>query len=182
MGIVVRHPEGHLAVLEAGPDDGLWVELLEVESRLQQFHRDFPRGTITIRRCKRSLTPEKSAALTRFALAQKGKRYAAGRLLLQGSAFRPRGMLAPLLAKTHLDRDAWICSELAVAAGTVAGLFDPKVVKANATYPRDLVDNRHFDLSAIWRDPVEWRSGGPRNRARIPIANPGPDQKDSSCK
>jgi hypothetical protein len=56
-----------------------------------------------------------------------------------------------------LKRDAWICSELAVAAGTVAGLFDPKAVRANATSPRDLVDNRRHALGAVWHDAAEWR-------------------------
>jgi hypothetical protein len=166
MGIVVRKPGGSLAILEAGPDDTLWVDLLDLTPRLRQFRRDF-RGTITIRRCKKALTPDQSAALTRFALAQKGKRYAALRLLAQGTAVRARGPLAPMLAKTHLNRDAWICSELAVAAGTVAGLFDRRAVRANATYPRDLVDNRRHDLGAVWEDAVEWRPTGHRGRSAI---------------
>ncbi len=158
MGIVVKKPDGTLAVLEAGPDDSVWVRLLDLAPRLQQFHRDFG-GTVTVRRCKVTLRPKESAALTRFALAQRGKRYAVVRMLLQGTWLRPRGLLAPLLARTYLDRDAWICSELAVAAGTVAGLFDPTKVRANATYPRDLVDDRRHDLSAAWEEPREWRPG-----------------------
>jgi hypothetical protein len=165
MGIVVKKRDGKLAVLEAGPDDRLWVELLDLPGRLGQFHKDFPGGTITIRRCKKTLSPKQSAALTRFALAQKGKRYAALRLLIQGTPFRARGVMAPLLAKTYKDRDAWICSELAVAAGSIAGLFDPAVVKGNATYPRDLVDNRRYKLSAGWHDAAVWQpSRHPRKR------------------
>jgi hypothetical protein len=159
MGIVVKKPGGALAVLEAGPDDTVWVKLLDLAPRLHQFRRDYG-GTVTVRRCKVALGRRESAALTRFALAQRGKRYAVGRLLLQGTWLRPRGLLAPLLARTYLDRDAWICSELAVAAGTVAGLFDPTKVRANATYPRDLVDDRRHDLSAVWEAPVEWRPMG----------------------
>jgi len=159
MGIVVKKPDGTLAVLEAGPDDTVWVKRLDLAPRLRQFQRDFA-GTVMIRRCKVALRPKRSAALTRFALAQRGKRYAVVRMLLQGTWLRPRGLLAPLLARTYLDRDAWICSELAVAAGTVAGLFDPTKVRANATYPRDLVDDRRHDLSAVWEAPREWRPGG----------------------
>ena len=158
MGIVVKKPDGTPAVLEAGPDDTVWVKLLDLTPRLHQFRRDFG-GTVTIRRCKVALRPKQSAALTRFALAQRGKRYAVVRMLLQGTWLRPRGLLAPLLARTYLDRDAWICSELAVAAGSVAGLFDPTKVRANATYPRDLADDRRYDLSAVWEAPVEWRPG-----------------------
>jgi hypothetical protein len=61
-----------------------------------------------------------------------------------------------VLGKTYLDRDAWICSELAVAGGTVVKLFDPKVVRANVTYPRDLVNNERFDLSSNWHDAALW--------------------------
>ena len=157
MGIVVKKADGKLAVLEAGPDDRLWVELLDLPGRLHQFDRDFRGGIITVRRCKKTPSREQSAALTRFALAQKGKRYAAGRLLLQGTPLRARGRMAPLWAKTQLDRDAWICSELAVAAGSVAGLFDPRAVLANATYPRDLVDNKRHRLGSVWHDAARWQ-------------------------
>ncbi len=166
VGIVVKDRDGALVVLEAGPDDTLWVELLDVGPRLRQFDRDY-RGTVTVRRCKRALTREQSAALTKFALAQKGKRYAALRLLQQGTLLRARGPLEPMLAKTHLDRASWICSELTVAAGTVVGLFDPKVVRSNVTYPRDLVDDRKHALGDVWEGPAEWR---PSRRPAGPIA------------
>jgi hypothetical protein len=167
MGIVVRKPAGGLAVLEAGPDDTVWVKLLDLAPRLHQFHRDFA-GTVTVRRCKVALGRRQSAALTHFALAQRGKRYAVGRLLLQGTWLRPRGPLAPLLAHTYLDRNAWICSELAVAAAAVAGLLSPTAVPANATYPRDLVNDRRYDLSAVWEAPLEWRP----TKARAGLARP----------
>src|SRR5947209_274450 len=47
MGIVVRKPDGSPAVLEAGPDDTLWVKLQDAAPRLHQFDRDY-RGTVTI--------------------------------------------------------------------------------------------------------------------------------------
>ena len=71
MGIVVKRADGRLAVLEAGPDDTLRVELLDAIPRLHQFRRDFP-GTVTVRRCKTTLAPRQSAALTTFAAAQAG--------------------------------------------------------------------------------------------------------------
>jgi hypothetical protein len=156
VGIVVKKADGRLSVLEAGPDDTVWVALIDLGPRLRQFHQQF-HGTITIRRCKQALTREQSLALSRFAILQDGKRYAVLRLLLQGTWLRPRGLLAPLLARTYLDRDSWICSELVVAASAVAGLLDPRAVCANATFPRDLVDNRRHDLSAVWHDAEEWR-------------------------
>jgi hypothetical protein len=161
MGIVVKRSDGSLAVLEAGPDDTVWVKLLPLFPRLHQFRADF-KGEITIRRCKVHLDREKSAALTKFAEAQEGKRYAVLRLVAQGTWLRARGPLEPWTAATRLDRDAWFCSELAVAAGSVAGLIDGKKVRANATYPRDLVDNRRHDLRATWEEAAEWRpAAGP---------------------
>jgi hypothetical protein len=156
MGMVVKKADGTYAVLEAGPDDTVWVTLQDLSPRLQQFHEDF-QGTITIRRCKKELTREQSRSLTRFAMLQDGKPYAVFRLLLQGTSLRSRGPVREMfLAETHLDRWAWICSELAVAAGTVVELF-PSSVKANVTYPRDLVNNQRHDLSRSWHDPVVWR-------------------------
>jgi hypothetical protein len=156
VGIVVKKEDGTLAALEAGPDDTVWVYILDVDTRLQKFHEDY-HGTITIRRCKQDLTPEKSAALTKFAAAQDGKRYAIMRLLVQGTRFRSRGPIRELfLASTELDRSSWICSELVVAAGTVAGLF-PNTVKANVTYPLDLVNNRRHNLSRTWHDAETWQ-------------------------
>jgi hypothetical protein len=152
MGIVVKGEDGKFQVLEAGPDDKLKVYLLELNSRLKDF-----KGTITIRRCKVKLTEEKSAALTKFAKEQDGKPYAVIRLLLQGTSLRSRGPVREMfLAGTYLDRWSWICSELAVAAGTVVGLFDPAVVRANVTYPRDIVDNQRFNLSKNWHDGETW--------------------------
>jgi hypothetical protein len=153
MGIAVKGQDGKFAVLEAGPDDKLKVYLLELNSRLKDF-----KGTITIRRCKMELSEEKSAALTKFAKEQEGKPYAVIRLLLQGTSFRSRGPVREMfLAGTYLDRWSWICSELAVAAGTVAGLFDPAVVRANVTYPRDIVDNQRFNLRKTWHDGETWQ-------------------------
>jgi hypothetical protein len=156
-GIVVKKADGALAVLEAGPDDTIWVELIDLAPRLQKFQ-----GTVTIRPCKKALSREQSQALTTFAAQQQGKRYAIGRLLLQGTWLRPRGPLAPLLAQTVLDRDAWICSELAIAAASVAGLVDGRRVCANAVFPRDLVDNRTHDLAAAWHDAATLERVAPR--------------------
>ncbi len=162
MGIVVKKADGALAILEAGPDDTIHVALLDLEKRLPQFNNDF-KGTISIRRCKKALTKEQSQELTKFAEAQDGKRYAIGRLLLQGTSLRSRGPVRELIfGKTYLDRDSWICSELAVAAGTVVKLFDPKVVFANVAYPRDLVDNARYDLADNWHDAAVWLADRPK--------------------
>jgi len=154
MGIIVRRRDGSLGVLEAGPNDTVKVDIIEVRKRFKEFE-----GTISIRRCKTMLTKEKSAALTKFAQAQDGKPYAVLRLLLQGTSFRSRGPIRELfLAHTYLDRWSWICSELAVAAGAVAGLIDPRAVPSNVVYPLDVVDDHRYDLSRHFHAAEVWRA------------------------
>jgi hypothetical protein len=152
-GIVFRRPDGSMAVLESGPDDSLNVYILDVEPRLHQF-----KGTIWVRQCKHPLSPEASKNLTDFALAQEGKRYAFWRLILQCSPVRCRaGLRYKHYARTYLDRDAWLCSELVIAAGTVAGLFDPSIHPANAMYPRDFITDHKYPLRHNWEDAAMWR-------------------------
>ena len=163
-GIIVRLPNGQLALLESGPDDcrlvGPYVALLGLEQRLPGF-----KGTLYIRRLRQPLCPEQCANLTAFALSQLGKRYATCRLLLQGTPFRCRNWLTrKWFGRTYRDRVSWLCSELVVAAGTAAGLFDPKRCPANAIYPLDMMEDTTFDLSGTWHKAGVW---GPEP-ARIP--------------
>jgi hypothetical protein len=152
-GIVFALPDGTPGLLESGPDDTLWVRLLDGVPRLQTF-----KGDIWVRKVRRPLTKEQSACLTEFALAQDGKRYALGRLLLQGTPVKCRGHLrCNVFGKTRLDRSAWLCSELVVAAGTAVGLFDPHVHHANAIYPRDIVvDNARYDIGGTFHPAARW--------------------------
>ncbi len=167
-GIVVKLPDGRLALLESAPDDGkllgLYVELLDVLPRLDQFQ-----GTMYVRRLRHPLSPERCAQLTEFALNQQGKRYALWRMLLQGTPFRSRkGLRAKLFAHTYLNRSSWFCSEIVVAAGTVAGLFDPRIHQANRIYPRDLVYDDHYDLSHIWYPAGIWHPDQPPSSTASP--------------
>src|SRR5262245_36355509 len=109
-GVVVKKPDGRLAALEAGPDDTLGIYVLDLYPRLLTF-----KGNLQVRRVKRDLTPEESARLTAFAVRQDGKRYAVGRLLLQGTPFKTRGgPLRESLAHTRFNRWRWLCAEIAV--------------------------------------------------------------------
>ncbi len=160
-GIVVRLPNGRLALLESGPDDGKlvgpYVALLDLESRLRTFD-----GSLWIRRVKQPLCAARCVRLTEFALAQNGKRYATGRLLLQGTPYRCRNVLTrKLFGRTYQDRISWLCSELVVAAGTAAGLFDPKLHPANAMYPLDMMEDKTFDLSGTWYKAAAWSEKPP---------------------
>jgi hypothetical protein len=161
-GIVVRLPDGRMALLEAAPDDGkryyLGVYLMELLPRLYAYGPTHnPAAQIYIRRLRTPLTREQSDRLTDFAIAQEGKRYALLRVMFELTPLRCHGAVGRrLFGKTDLNRRSWICSELAVAGGTVAGFFDPELHPANAMYPVDLLDDRLFDLSGILYPPVIW--------------------------
>jgi hypothetical protein len=154
--IVFARPDGTPAILEVGPHSTFHMFtatcIVDVLPRLSGYP-----GCIMVRRPLCPLTPEQSAELTQFALAQNGKKFATGRLLLQATPFKCRsGLRHALFARTCLDRKRWICSENVVAAATVAGLMDPKVHFANCMYPRDLAYDEHYDLSGTYAVPVLW--------------------------
>jgi hypothetical protein len=140
-------------VLEAGADCHLRVYLLDLSGRLNTFQ-----GRMWIRRLRCPLTAEQSARLTEFALEQEGKRYALWRFMQQITPFRARGMFrAKMFGKTDYHRRRWICSELVAAALACIGLVDPTAMPANIVYPRDLLDNRYYDLSR-WDEAALWSS------------------------
>ncbi|MFO0863866.1 MAG: hypothetical protein U0744_04275 [Gemmataceae bacterium] len=173
--LVFRRPDGMPALVEAGPNDTLVCRVMEIAPRLHAFE-----GTIHVRRCKKTLSVEESEALTKFALAQDGKRYALGRMLLQGTPFRARGPVRRWMwGATLTDRDAYICSELVVAGAAIAGILDPEQHKANAMYPRDLIYDDGYDLSEryeqaqVWlRDPLSHSIDFAKRP--MPSAPPGP--------
>jgi hypothetical protein len=154
--IVVLRPDGTPALLEATFNQhmGCRVCLADPLKRMQSF-----KGAIYVRRLKCPLSPGQSANLTQFALLQEGKRFAFGRMILEGTPFCARGTVRnKCFGKTDLNRSSWMCSELVVAAGTVAGLFDPMVHHANAILPADLLDDRTYDLSGTWMPAAKWSS------------------------
>jgi hypothetical protein len=153
-GIVVKKPDGELAVLEAGPDDTLHVYVLDIIPRLHEF-----KGVIYVRQCKKILTPEESARLTAFAEKQKGKGYAMWRLLAQGGPLKTRGgPLRHYCAHTLTNRWRWLCAEITVTGSAVAGITDPKKVRGSNTYPSHIIDNKIYDLSAVYEDAAHWQA------------------------
>jgi hypothetical protein len=151
-GIVFRQRDGSWAILEAGTNAVWKIFVFDLDERLHGFD-----GTILIRRLRTSLNKEQSNQLTEFCLAQEGKKYALGRLILQGTPLRAQGTWRrELFGRTVLDRDRWICSELVVAAATVAGVLDPQNYPANAMYPRDLCYDERYDLSPHYESAALW--------------------------
>jgi hypothetical protein len=152
--IAIEAADHHTVLLELIGDNvfTMKVELTEVDERLRSYS-----GKIMMRRLRQPLSAEQSAALTDFAVAQKGKGFATFRCFLHLTPFRARvGLRRYLFGHTYLCRDRWICSELVVAAATAAGILDPDTYPANAIYPRDLAYDEFADLSAIYEPPVEW--------------------------
>jgi hypothetical protein len=164
-GIVCARPDGSLAILEAGPFNTLRVRTLDVLPHLRGHEE---RGEkVWVRQRRVPLTPEQSARLTAWALAQDGKRFAVVRLGAQLTPLRSRGPLRTyLVGGPHGERRNYFCSELVMESCVAAGLVDPAGARPAATYPRDLfMDrshnpflNRHLDLSPCWFPPARWAS------------------------
>jgi hypothetical protein len=160
--IVFARPDGSLAVLEAGPNDTLWVRTLDLLPHLKEYA---DAGRVWIRRRKVPLTREQSAALTAFAMKADGKRFALIRLGGQLTVLRSRGPLRTwVLGKPKGDKSTYFCSELVCEACVAAGLFDPKRTRPSATYPRDLFFgdsynpflNRNLEVNDHWYPPARW--------------------------
>jgi hypothetical protein len=160
--IIVALPDGSLGILEAGPNDTLWVGINPMLPHLKDYA---DKGPVWIRRRKTPLTPEQSAALTAFALRQEGKRFALFRLGVQLTPFRSRGPLRTfVMGKPQGDRDGYFCSELVTESCVAAGLLDPETARPAATYPHDLFFdwsmniyiNQHPPLKCDWYPPARW--------------------------
>jgi hypothetical protein len=162
-GIVFARPDGRLAVLEAGPNDTMIVNCLDMLPHLKEYA---DAGKVWIRKRKVPLTPEQSCRLTAFALEQQGKRFALGRLGVQLTLFRTRGPIRTCFCgKPHGgSRHSYFCSELVCEACIAAGLLDPARTRPSATYPHDLFYGRsfnpfidhHLDINACWCPPARW--------------------------
>jgi hypothetical protein len=163
-GIVFQKPDGSLALLEAGPHDTLFVEVLDLAPHLRSYEEE---GRVWVRRRKVPLTCEQSAALTEFAMRQESKRFALIRLGAQLTPFRARGPIRSyFVGKYHGERNNYFCAELLITACAYSGLLDPKMVRPTGTYPRDffldrscnIYNNRHLCLADCWEQPSRWVS------------------------
>jgi hypothetical protein len=160
-GIVIAMPDGGIGLLEAGPQNTLTCQILDIVPELQAYTAH---ERVWIRQRRFPLTPEQSAQLTNFALAVNGKNFALLRMVGQLTPFRSRNPFwTRWVGGPHGDRSAYFCSELVMEACVAAGLLDPCTTRPAATYPRDLFFgqsrnryiNAHLDLSA-WDPPARW--------------------------
>lgn len=160
--VVIARCDGSLATLEAGPNDTLWVNALDLLPHLADYAC---KGPVWIRKRKCPLTPEQSCLLTEFGMRQIGKRFALGRLGGQLTPLRTRGPLRTcFLGKPCGDRRAYFCSELVTESLVAAGAVDRETARPAATYPHDLFFdqsynlyiNQHPPLACDWYPPARW--------------------------
>jgi hypothetical protein len=163
-GIVVQRPDGGLGILEAGPNDTMYVRVLDMLPHLREYEG---RGPVWIRKRRTPLTAEESARLTEWALRQDGKGFALIRLGGQLTLLRSRGPIRTyFVGKPQGDRDSYFCSELVVESAVYTGLIDAKTARPAATYPHELFYdwsfnlylNTHFTLAEGWEPPARWVS------------------------
>jgi hypothetical protein len=161
-GIVFARSDGQMALLEAGPNNSLHCSSHDL---IPQICRYADHERVWIRPRKVPLTAEQSDALTAFACAVEGKRFALIRMLAQITPIRCRGRLkTEYFGGPHgTTRRSYFCSELVAEACVAAGLFDCETTRPAAMYPRELFfghsDNRwineHLDM-AEWEAPARW--------------------------
>jgi hypothetical protein len=167
-GLIVGTPDGGTAVLESAPDDGStvgpYIFLMETLPRFNQYRGMF-HGCIYIRRLRCPLTPEQSETMTEWARCQCGKRYPFYRMLLQGTPCKCRkGIREYFFAKTDTNRRKYMCSELAIAALAHTGVLDPKIIKGNRIYPRDILYDDFYDLSDRYLPAAQWTPEPPKEQ------------------
>jgi len=175
-GIVFARRDGRMALLEAGPHNTFFCRCTDVCSQLPTY-ADHER--VWIRRRRVPLSAEQSAALTAFAEATEGKRYAVGRMFAQITPLKSRGPLrTEYMGGPHGQRSSYFCSELVAEACVAAGLLDCETTRPAAMYPRDLFFghsrnpyiDKHLDMSE-WDAPARCTLGPglePQNIRRFP--------------
>jgi hypothetical protein len=160
--VIFARPDGSLAIAEAGPNDTIWVNALDMLPHLCEYAA---KGPVWIRKRKCPLTSEQSCKLTEFACRQVGKRFALGRLAGQLTPLRSRGPLRTyFVGGPHGDRCSYFCSELVTESLVAAGAIDRATARPAATYPHDLFYDQsynlylshHLPLACDWYPPARW--------------------------
>jgi hypothetical protein len=154
--------DGSLGILEAGPNDTLFIRGLDAFPHLVKYH---DKGPVWIRKRRTPLTAEESAKLTHWAECQEGKWFALPRMGLLLTPFRNRGPLRTwVLGKSNPNRLGYYCSELVNESLVAADLMDREIARPSATFPHDLFFdksfnpyiNRHYRLGDCWYPPARW--------------------------
>jgi len=164
-GVVVRMPDGTFATLECGADDGNRCEVCSIYERMRFHHCN--RGRVWARRRKYPLTEEQSCKLTEFAISERGKRFALGRMALLVTPLRARGPLrTQCLGKPLGPHSSYYCAEIVLEALVYAGIIDGETTRPRATFPVDFfLDrstdrylNQHISMACFLEPPARWTS------------------------
>ncbi len=168
-GYIFARPDGRMAVIEAGPHNTLDVEVIDPYEHMLSHYLKGER--VWVRRRLVPLTPEQSARLTAFSMAQEGKPFALGRGLSFMSPFTKRGILrTPHVGRVHgPNRERYFCSEMVIEGFVYAGLMDCATARPAATLPRDLFFghsgnpwlDEHLNMDAGWLPPSRWLPDAP---------------------
>jgi hypothetical protein len=164
-GVIFALPGGGFGLIEAGPFNKADIRVVDPWSHMATYMASGER--VWVRRRRVPLTPEQSARLTAFALAQNGKPFAITRMLRQVTPFRTRGPIRIyFMGRPQGSRDRFFCSELAIETCVAAGLLDPETARPSATYPREIFSGRslnpYIDRHLIenmepgWYPPARW--------------------------
>ena len=130
----------------------LKVAIIDVMPRLTEYP-----GAVMVRRLRKPLTPEQSRNMTCFAQSQVGKGFALGRVLMFATPLNPLPGNRPRCSySSDFNRKRWYCSEMVVAAGIMAQIFDPCIHRPHGTRPRDLAYDETMDLSDRYLPPATW--------------------------
>ena len=154
VAIVIAQSDGTPALLDITGKRAvaLKVCIIDILPRLAEFP-----GHVMVRRLREPLTPKQSRNMTSFAQQQVGKRFALGRVLLFGTPLNPIPDNCPRCScPKDFNRKRWYCSEIVVAAGVMAQIFDPSVHRPHGTRPRDLAYDETMDLSDRYFPPATW--------------------------
>ncbi len=171
-GIIFALPDGQMALLEGGPENTLFIRVLDLLPTLTKYAST---KRVWIRQRCVPLTPEQSHRLTVFALAAADRHFAGARMVAEITPLRAKGPLrTPLIGPPHaacFDPDCpepgmrrkYFCSELVTEACVAACLLDPETTRPMSTFPRELFfgDSKnaylkcHLDMSE-WAPPARW--------------------------
>jgi hypothetical protein len=170
--IVFALPDGRWGLLEGGPENTLYVRILDFIPQITFYAT---RERVWVRQRRVPLTKEQSDRLTAFALAVADKEFASVRMALEVGPFKSKGPLrTPFIGRPYAAtfdpnvpgsglRSRYYCSELVSEACVAACLLDPVTTRPPSMYPRELFFgasnvrwiNRHLDMSE-WCPPARF--------------------------
>jgi hypothetical protein len=158
--IIVRGPDGGLAVFETGGGDKKTTTLQPIGPRFLKQINTERSAVLWVRPISHPLTTDESNCLTNFATAELGKplqpNYRFLRLAIPGRPAKP----------SRDDQHEWFCSELVVQGLLDAGILHTHLA-AGSLVPADLFYDRRVNLSDRWSRPCQWTA-----EHSLPARNP----------